>query len=232
MGGGAVGVAKVSVGGSAGHLRGLHAGRVAGTYGARGTMGIVDIMTMIRLRSVSSVLAIFAMAFALLSPTVSKASQYFTVTTTSFGEYRVGLVGAGPSGTPSYDDADNFNWMVPFVSTPWHGNSVFATEIAEAVAFAAGTVGISFRAVYSGVSTDKNVSYAWAAQRPNLTFVSQSRTVGQDSSITDGGVNIDSQYWITQVPEIDGPVLAQAMFVLGALYLMLRGQVWRRRAVA
>lgn len=147
------------------------------------------------------------------------AAATFTVNT-SLGNFVVDTV--GPPGKQSYDQAVVNNWMVPFNDTPWWGNPAAALDIAEQVRDAADLVGVSFRVVLGTFSN--RVNFAWASNTSDgLQSGTQSRTTGTSLS-TDGGFPSTQHAWVTQVPEIDGPVLAQAMFVLGSLYLLLRGK--------
>lgn len=187
-------------------------------------MGMWDMMTRTRLPVLPTLSALLVAAFALLGPTAAKASIYFNITV-SGTEYRLGLVGLGDTGTPSFDQADDdLNWMVPFQKTPWYNDATLASDIARGIAFESATTGISYRAVYNGPSGGSVYDYRWSEDG----VTSGDRRRYQFGEAVDTGTT--AHYFITQVPEIDGPVLAQAVFVLGALYLLLRGQVARRRA--
>lgn len=174
-----------------------------------------------------------AVLFAFSLGASAQASVTPITVTVGGTQYKVASV--FPPGSQSFSEAQAANWMVPFTNTPWYGPGTsakpFALDIAEAVANELSSLLISFRVPWR-VATSGFVEYAYAVNTSSTTQVSGFNGRGGPATGSNDGQSGAAQHlWITQVPEIDGPVLARAFFVLGALYLLLRGQVGRRRII-
>ena len=155
----------------------------------------------------------------------------FTVTVGSVN-YRVALVDVPGDDTPSYNQAAAANTLVPFTQTPWFQNAdaAAARSIAEQVQAQTGRTDTAYRVPYDlrdvlvlNFIPATRVDYGVAVSGQSGTT---SAFVGGTLDGPDGTASRIS--WITEVPEIDGPILAQALFVLGAFYLLLRGRLGRR----
>lgn len=153
-------------------------------------------------------------------------AQQFTVTIGG-ADYRVALVTVPETGTPSYDQAVANNTFVPFTLTPWFGAEADAQSVATQVRQQSGTTEISYRVPFNTRGNGRvDYGYSYSDMGSGLA------DLNQGSQATETGTS--AHFWVIQyvVPEIDGPVLGQAIFALGAFYLVLRGGGRRRQMTA
>jgi hypothetical protein len=186
---------------------------------------------------------IVATVFAGTARPVKALPSQVTVTVDSV-TYRLALLGDGP-GSLSYNDAIGINTFVPFDQTSWWntGTSVIdgnlaAQELPEAIAeaVAAATTSepasVAFRVPYETFTNAANQDRVrfGTATGDGSNARSRSRVVSFTNSgdFPDAVPQVTQHVWVTEVPEIDGPVLAQALFALGTLYALLHGRFRRR----